>query len=134
MLPTDLLQQLKAYRLARGWYLGALEHLLAEQSGESVDSRRYVDEIGVDCPHCSLPFVFSRRDWVGPTPKDILEAHTKGQMEFKVKIVKLQQMGHLSCVVVGGVEYSRTRPYGSKRDAEQNVALYALHCLKCKIR
>ena len=137
MLPVDLVLSLKGARVNRGLHIGPLEKLLngvqSEEGGST--GHRYIDELGADCPHCSLPFVFSRRDWMqAATPKDILSSHTKGQAEFRVKIIKSQQMGHLACVFIDGVEYFRTRPYGSKRDAEQNVALYALHILKCQIK
>jgi hypothetical protein len=135
LLPMDLLLQVKATRQARGMYLGCLERLTEMSSSVlSDDSNAYIDELGVDCPHCKLPFVFSRKDWIqASTPKDMLITLSKGHAEFQIKIVKSQQMGHLACVVVGGKEYFRTRPYGSKRDAEHNVALYALHRIKCNV-
>ncbi len=132
MLPMDLLLELKHMRVARSLYLGTLERLTdrAEEI-DRLDEKRYIDEKGVDCPHCSLPFVYAREDWAhAQSPKEMLLAHAKGQVEFKVRLTGLQ-LGHLSTAVVAGKEYSRTRPYGSKRDAEQNVALFALHSAKC---
>jgi hypothetical protein len=131
-LAPDLLLELKRMRVARGLFLGTLERLTEHaEANDARDARRYVDEKSVDCPQCSMPFVYGREDWgQAQTPKEMLQAFTKGQAEFKVRLTGLQ-LGHLATVVVGGKEYFRTRPYGSKRDAEQNAALYALHSLKC---
>ncbi len=133
-LAPDLLLELKRMRIARGLFLGTLERLTEHaDAADARDARRYVDEKRVDCPHCSLPFVYAREDWGHPqTPKELLQAHNKGQADFKVRLTGLQ-LGHLATAVVAGKEYFRTRPYGSKRDAEQNAALYALHVLRCGI-
>ena len=132
-LPLDLLMSLKRTRSARGLYLGSLEQLTFA-GGSAQDDFSYVDHEGVDCPHCKLPFVYRRADWANrQSPKEMLEALTKGQVSFKTKIVAALQLGHLSAAVVNGKEYFRTRPFGNKRDAEQHAALFALHTIQCNI-
>jgi len=130
-LSPHLIQELLEFRRRHDQPLASLERLadLTE-----IDEDGYVDLEGVMCKHCGLPFVWMRSHWPKDmaTPKDMLVAHTKGAVQFVDKILMTFQLGHLSAAIVDGKEFcQKKRHYGSKRDAQQNAALYTLHMINC---
>ena len=130
-LSLHLVQDLRNFRMELKLPLGTLEQL-ADHSNVENDGR-YIDLEGVVCKSCDMPFVFKRADWkdTSSTPKSKLETLCKGSESYSVKIIASIQLGHLSSVTVNGHEYFVKRNYATKRDAEQNAALYALHKLNC---
>ena len=64
------------------------------------------------------------------SPKELLNESAK-KVVYKTKIGLKNQLGHLETVEVNGEVYAPKRYYGSKREAQQNSALFALHVIEC---
>ncbi len=80
--------------------------------------------------HAALCVV--RKTWADAkaTPKDLLEKKLRGR-NVTYRDVESASSGHLAHLAVGEDIYQPVRAYAIKKDAQQNAALMALHCIEC---